>query len=346
VRKVLLVLAVLVAFGFLVRVGYDYRATGFGQYEVDGEIHPFRTLWDWLRLLIVPVVLALAGYVFTRSESKATREVAERHAQDEALQVYLDQIGQMMLDIKPKRETKVDDEVRTLARARTLTVLSRIGGSRKGTVLRFLYESGLIGQPKNKYMEKYATIVDLIDADLSGAILPGAVLIGADLRGAVLAGADLRRASLEYADLRGVDLRDANLRGANLGGANLRYLELPLQAASPASNFRSANLSGTNLGEAILTFAKLDLADLTGANLAGAVVVDRTSGPEMVHVPGGFRNRYEAADHQIHYMTNSLKGAAMPSGKKFARWLFSFRTQKLLKERRAPGEEPTEGEDL
>src|SRR5215211_8824610 len=37
-----------------------------------------RTFWDWLSLLIVPIVLALGGYLFTRSESRRTQEFADR----------------------------------------------------------------------------------------------------------------------------------------------------------------------------------------------------------------------------------------------------------------------------
>ncbi len=32
-----------------------------------------RTFWDWLDLLIVPVVLALGGYLFNRSENRRTQ---------------------------------------------------------------------------------------------------------------------------------------------------------------------------------------------------------------------------------------------------------------------------------
>jgi len=55
-----LVFAVLAAVAWVtVRIGYEYRITGFGRYEVDGKVHPFKTFWDWLKLLIVPAVLAL-----------------------------------------------------------------------------------------------------------------------------------------------------------------------------------------------------------------------------------------------------------------------------------------------
>src|ERR687885_269123 len=35
----------------------------------------YRTFWDWLKLLVVPVVLALGGYLFTRSESRRTHNI-------------------------------------------------------------------------------------------------------------------------------------------------------------------------------------------------------------------------------------------------------------------------------
>ena len=90
-----------------------------------------RTLWDWLGLLIVPVVLAVGGYLFTRSEnqriqqsaeeqraldreiadqrtqedqviaqerSETDRQIADQRRQDDMLQAYLDQMGQLLLD--------------------------------------------------------------------------------------------------------------------------------------------------------------------------------------------------------------------------------------------------------
>ena len=39
--------------------------------------YPKRTPWDWVDLSIVPVVLALGGYLFTRSETRRTEEIAD-----------------------------------------------------------------------------------------------------------------------------------------------------------------------------------------------------------------------------------------------------------------------------
>jgi hypothetical protein len=147
----------------------------FGGYHFGWKLtgYPKRTPWDWADLLIIPFVLALGGYLFALSENRATRDAAEQRAQDEALQAYLDQMGQMLLDKdRPLRQSaegqsaEVHNEARTLARARTLTVLTVLDGHHKRSMLRFLPEALLIN--------KDDTVVDLSGADLSGADLRGA----------------------------------------------------------------------------------------------------------------------------------------------------------------------------
>src|SRR5881275_2097866 len=44
---------------------------------------PGKTLWDWLQLLIIPAVLAVAGYLFNYSTSRNERNAADRHNQTE-----------------------------------------------------------------------------------------------------------------------------------------------------------------------------------------------------------------------------------------------------------------------
>jgi hypothetical protein len=176
---------------------------------------PKRTLWDWLDLLIVPVVLAIGGYLFTRSETRATQAAADQRAQDDALQAYLDQMSAMLIPTQDQPSLYDDhppDSLKTVARARTLTVLPRLDGDRKARVVQFLYESGLIpvGRP--------IPIVDLAGADLGQANLRGA-----NLRGAYLSGAYLSKADLSEADLGGkADLSRAQLIRAYLSGTNLR----------------------------------------------------------------------------------------------------------------------------
>ena len=186
--------------------------------------YPKRTPWDWMDLLIVPVVLAIGGYWFTSSQNQATQAAAERRTQDEALQAYLDVMSQLLTDEKrPLRRAQIGDSLSSVARARTVTVLPRLDGERKARVVQFLYESGLIAKKR--------PIIDLLRADLRGADLQDAGLRGADLQGANLNGADLfmadlKWADLSFADLRGADLRSVDLLEADISNTKLRGADL------------------------------------------------------------------------------------------------------------------------
>jgi len=218
----------LVLFTIAILIGYRYDIT----------------LWNWLKLLVVPAVIAGGGLWFNRQQrereleiSRKQREqelkIAERRTQDEALQAYLDQMSAMLIpttDQPSLYKARPGDSLSSVARARTLTVLPRLDGDRKARVVQFLYESGLIATEHQ--------VLDLSGADLSGAVLStaslrGANLFEANLEGAYLHGAYLREADLSSTDLEGADLSYADLSGAYLYGANLS-----------SANLRAANLGG------------------------------------------------------------------------------------------------------
>lgn len=107
-----------------------------------------KTVWDVLQLLIVPLMLAALGFFFTVQQdarqqatedrrAEVERELAAQRVQDEALQAYLDEMGTLLLE-KDLRNSDDGSEVRTLARARTLTVLERLDPSRKAAIVEFL----------------------------------------------------------------------------------------------------------------------------------------------------------------------------------------------------------------
>ena len=192
----------------------------------NGKIKSGKTLWDWMQLLFIPVVLAVAGFWFNHRERKAAElraeaereierqraktesDIAEDNQRETALQEYIDKMSELLLHEK-LRESKPEDEVRTIARVLTLTVIRRCDAERKGSVLLFLHESGLIGKDKRIF-------------HLTGADLNRANLWRADLSGADLSGVYLSDASLGKAKLFGANLSKAKLFGASLILANLR----------------------------------------------------------------------------------------------------------------------------
>jgi uncharacterized protein YjbI with pentapeptide repeats len=212
------------------------------------------TVRDWLDLLVVPLALVVISFLFTTQQdqrqqqienrrAEAERELAEQRAQDEVLQAYLDQMSTLMLE-KDLRNSEEDSEVRTLARARTLTVFRRVDTSRKEEIMQFLSEADLVHRvggsaPVIKLSGAYLSL-----ANLGGAQLRGADLTDADLGGADLSGANLRFSFMSYADLSGANLSEAKLRQTNL---------------------EFADLSFANLSDAYLSNANLSNADLVGA---------------------------------------------------------------------------------
>src|SRR5829696_3687820 len=104
------------------------------------------TVRDWLDLLVVPLALVVISFLFTTQQdqrqqrtetqrAEAERDLAEQRAQDEALQAYLDQMSQLMLDRK-LLEAEPGDPVHTLAQARTSTVILSLDAEHNESVTR------------------------------------------------------------------------------------------------------------------------------------------------------------------------------------------------------------------
>jgi uncharacterized protein YjbI with pentapeptide repeats len=309
--------AVLVAIGALwrlIRLGYDYQWTGLGDAEFrpkqkDAEFRPKKTLWDWLQLLIVPIVLSLITVAFTWQQNARQQEAEERRAEverqieehradDAALQAYLDQIGTLLIqrDLRHSTEdnaTEDSKEARTLARARTLTVLSRIDPTRKTEVMQFLIEAELVQRVHSRFPVISLSGADLNHTDMRAANLKGAYLdetdlYRADLYNAALSEADLRLTYLLTAYLNHADLRHANLSAANLRSANLSY----------------ADLRGANLGD-----ADLYEADLENADLRGAFKYNKEGTRQLI------------TNEELELQSAYLNDATMPNGQKYEDWL-------------------------
>jgi uncharacterized protein YjbI with pentapeptide repeats len=284
-----------------------------------------QTVWDWLHLLsalAIPVVLAAAGLWFTAQQDQrqqeiegqrakqaqkiedqradAERELAKRRAQDEALQAYLNQMSNLLLE-NELRESKEDSEVRTLARARTLTVLGRLDPNRKTALMQFLVEADLVQRVDGR-----DPIISLRGADLNGADLSGANLSGANL-----SGANLRHAYLFDANLSDANLSGANLNDAYLGYAKLSFADLSLADLSNA-NLRFADLSNADLSLAYPSNANLHSANLSDANLSDAILSDAN-----LNDASGITNE------ELEQQADSLEKATMPNGQKYEDWLKS-----------------------
>jgi hypothetical protein len=224
------------AFLLIVICGYffGWKWTGL----VADANYPNRTLWDWLDLLIVPVVLAIGGYLFNSSQNRASQRAADQRGQDEALQAYLDHMSDLLLE--KHLRTPQEDSGKARIMARTVTLLSRLDPGRKTRVVLFLQEAGLIqgGHQGIPGPEGQEPVIWLFEANLAKTSLNRTNLMGADLHEADLSEADLSQAGLE----------GANLWGGHLGGADLRFLSVMglLAKDRPLVSLAGADLRGVD----------------------------------------------------------------------------------------------------
>jgi hypothetical protein len=121
-RKPLIIVAALVVAVVLIYAVVRIYGTGFDGYNkittsrtigrpttMTEEYQPGKSLWDWMSLLIIPVILALVGFFFTRTERRNEQAIAKQRAETEqnlaidnqqeaALQGYLDRMSALLLE--------------------------------------------------------------------------------------------------------------------------------------------------------------------------------------------------------------------------------------------------------
>ena len=222
---ILVAIVAVVAFIFAVRTfGWDWTGftAGASQITTTSTSHGTttaivkpagKTLWDWLQLLIVPLVLTVGAFWLnqiqksreektTEQRAKSEEMVAEQRAQTEreiaadnqreaALQAYIDKISELLLH-EHLSTSSGPPHIESIARARTATVLRILDPVRRGSLIRFLSQAGIL----TKCIEDE--------------------LMGIDLRGANLDHVSLSKINLHETNLSGADLSGADLSGANL----------------------------------------------------------------------------------------------------------------------------------
>jgi hypothetical protein len=248
-----------------------------------------KEFWDWLDLVMVPVILVIVAHQLHAEQQKAQQgaqdeqrdrdrefqqvqherdqrrareqwkleqDLAQQRGEDSALQEYLSQMANLLMEYNLlSLETGAGDPNEWHRRPKAVLARSR--------TLSVLWQIdaerkrnviGFLYEARLINREdrlKDDGIVRLAGANLIGAKLRGMKLEGAALNGANLKEAKLGNANLKKANLGGAELHGANLEGAELCGASLREAELP-EADLQGADLRGADLHGVCLVKAKL----------------------------------------------------------------------------------------------
>jgi uncharacterized protein YjbI with pentapeptide repeats len=314
-RKLLVSVAACGVVGFAALLVYQPNWTGFGvdstkntERDSTGKItktieieESSKTLWDWLGLLGVPVVLAILGYSLQQQEQRRVseqaaleqkraseqaaleKEIAEGDRREESLQIYFDRLSELLVDknliaiatklenirIRPDPFATEEEDKRLQEyvdeHQQKLDAAIDVIRARTLSILRRLKGDG---ERKGSVIEFLieTEVVSRLRLNLSGADLSGADLGSADLSGANFSGVNMSSANLSSAQFRRTILSGANLNSANLSSANLSGATLS------DADMSGADLSGATLNDAMAWSADMSGADLSGADLSGAIL--------------------------------------------------------------------------
>lgn len=260
-------------------------------YKPDGELLSApKTLWDLASLLIIPAVLSAGAIFYNQAVSNAESIKTEQQNQETILQDYIDRMSNLLTD-KNLAKSQKGDPVRNVARTQTRTTIYRLSGGRKGLVVRFLKEGGLIDLEDTIILTAGLDLrtVNLKRANLNYCNFSHANFIQANLERVQLQNTQCYKTNFTEANFANADLRNANLSRANFTKTacpevNFRDAELIkaifLDADLQGAVFHNAKLNGADFRNADLCGARFDKTDVSGAKLTNAVYDADTLWPE------------------------------------------------------------------
>lgn len=290
-KNVLLGLLAILMLAYLIWQGYKQDWTGFN----DSGYRSGKYLWDWLEIIIVPLVLTLVGVYFNTRQKKAEIENAAEtekrktiqnqiKEQESELSRYFEKINDLILRDGLAKES-ASLEVKSIARSMTTEILQKISIEYAPKVINYLYENHLIEKENCKVdlsgialagidlSERYLNNVNLSGIKIYAGNLSGADFSNSDLSNAILFRCNLRNSKFTNTDITATDLKSCNLVLAdfkNVQGsrADLSYTHMY------ETVFENANLHKSEYFQSRIIQVNFRKANLSGAIFSHATIWD------------------------------------------------------------------------
>jgi len=268
---IFIVVVIAGAIWMIINIGYPAPWTGFDRTPIDdpNQYQPKKLLWDWLELLIIPIVLLLAGLGYSEWQRGTEYKLAKEKEHSDALQAYFDSMKDLIIDGKlTDTQNDPDHPIRALARSKTITTLQIVDDERKKAVFNFLWHAGLIilNQPLILFDELELNEVNLRNIKLTYVDLGSIVFKSADLTGATINSSNLYLADLSYVKANHCTMNDSVLDNANLMGAYFQESNL-FESRFVGSHIQNVKFKNSILTRSLLNGANLQETDFSAANL-------------------------------------------------------------------------------
>ncbi len=224
--------------------------TGFGERVKDSNIESAKTLFDWLRIVILPLSLALLGWIYKESE-KAKQNLKEVEKNKKAAyQSFIDKIYGLIKD--HNLSTNPTTDTRALAFNYLNNALSELDNLMKGQLVQFLYQCNLIdSDPKLR----------LVGANFSPTNMDAIILTSAEIRGAYFSDSSIKNAKLSHACFNSCDFSNTDFSGSTVDNTDFSYSKMN-GVKLINMDLRSVNFEGVELEKADLTGSKITQVQL------------------------------------------------------------------------------------
>lgn len=296
---IVLALAVTIILGYI----FNWEWVGVGPYigpkiSDNREFQRSKTVWDWLEILVIPIVLGLGIWWLNKQERENEQDIAEKQRKEDRdiaekkqaeernlakdrqnhniLGTYFDRMTELLLTQR-QFLSKEEYPARSIARTRTINVLHQFKEdvARRRQVLYFLNESRLCsplpaeaGAQGETDSNGYAIFREI---DLNGIDFCGDKLQNIDFAYANLSGASLEGTKFDNVEMVGVSLTGGKLQRSHFTGCTL--IEARLDGARlDGAQFEDVNLTGANLRGSIMPRASFKNADLSVADLSNVAL--------------------------------------------------------------------------
>lgn len=227
-----LILIILISALTIIHRLSEYKWSGFQD----------KQLWNWLELLIIPILLAFGGFFLQTQTAQRQKYFDAQQKKQQSLKEYFKSVqGIVNYPLKKNRSKEIEKEYQEtkshhlidnlsyeeikIIESFTQLVFSEIDGKQKRQVVKFLYALGLIKCHEDKNENSCEKIInleraDLTKADLKNLDLKNVLLEGVNLKDADLSNADLELANLQNANLENTDFKLAKLKNATMSNAD------------------------------------------------------------------------------------------------------------------------------
>jgi uncharacterized protein YjbI with pentapeptide repeats len=237
-----------------------------------------KSFWDWLQLLIVPLMLALGAFYLNSAADFRDYQIAQERKQQEILTDYFSKMQGLIVETKKSKQTpgskesnseeRLLTEFRPTAQALTLSVLEQLDGERKGKVIIYLAESQLITVDNNKPYPQPEIKLDGTNLDDIKLGNNGQRNSLNEKEMTIIDKIKIRNANMKRANLSGFQLLDSELNGSNLENATLENVNFT-GSTMIGSRFINGKITDVNFTDVTLgktIFDNVNLKNITISN--------------------------------------------------------------------------------